>query len=112
MTLPDDRKIFELIETGAVADARDMILALRQAAVTLAEENLDLREQIVTLQGEVAALRSTRGNHCPRCGKETWIVQGNQPDERLGDMGVMRRTWQCGDCGFTASALVADGGDD
>lgn len=106
MTLPTDKEIMELIEAGATTDAREKILQLRQAALILREENFDLRDQILALQDDVAQQKGTCGKRCPRCGKETWVLEPSEQAAKSGESGGATAAYKCTDCGFTASSLA------
>ena len=106
MPLPGYKEIVELIKTGATIEAQEKIMALRQAALELQEENVGLRSQLLELQAQLKRLQTAEGESCPRCRQRTWVVVSSAPDEMFGELGGIRRTYSCSECGLTESVLV------
>ncbi len=51
--LPDYKTIMDLIKRGLTVEAQEKIMELREAAISLKEENLVLRERITTLEARL-----------------------------------------------------------
>ena len=81
-------------------------MELREAAVELQEENIELRNTVLDLQERVRKLESFEGEPCPRCRRPAWIVESSKPDAQFGRLGAVRREYRCTECGFTESGLV------
>jgi hypothetical protein len=54
MALPSYKEIVELLKKGLTVEAQEQIMALREAALTLQEENLELRERVNALENALA----------------------------------------------------------
>jgi len=106
MGIPSYKDILELIKAGATIEAQEKIMELRQSALDIQEENIDLRNRILDLETRVRELECFDGEPCPRCRKLTWIVEKSEPDPKFGDLGGIRRTYKCTDCGLTESTIV------
>jgi len=106
MGLPKYKDIIELIKTGATIEAQEKIMELRQSALDLQEENIELRNRILELEAKLRELECFNGEPCPRCRKPTWIVEKSEPDPMFGDVGGVRRTYTCTNCGLTESTIV------
>ena len=106
MGFPSVKDIIEMIKTGATIEAQEKIMELRQAALEIQEENITLRNRVLELESRVRNLESDTGEPCPRCRKKTWIVVSSEPDQTFGDLGGIRRVYECSGCGFTESILV------
>lgn len=50
MALPSYKDIVELLKKGATVEAQEQIMALREGALILQEENFGLREKVKTLE--------------------------------------------------------------
>jgi ribosomal protein L37E len=80
----------------------DLSLELAEAKMKMASligENVDL-------QNRIRELESVEGDPCPRCRKRGWHIEKSEPDENFGEMGGIRRTYQCSLCGFTEERLI------
>ncbi|UCH62265.1 MAG: hypothetical protein JSU77_10720 [Fidelibacterota bacterium] len=89
MTLPRYKDIVDLIKQGNTAEAQKQILALREAALELQEENAELKEKIGRLEEELKDRLvfekgvyyledsgSKEGPYCQRCyDKDTKLVR-------------------------------------
>src|SRR5260221_9721588 len=53
MALPSYKDIIELIKKGATVEAQEQIMALREAAPTLQEDNFALRERVRAIEEEL-----------------------------------------------------------
>lgn len=104
--LPNYKDIIDLIKKGSTIEAQEKIMELRQAALTIQEENVHLRNRILELEAKVKELESIDGEPCPRCRKRTWIVESSKPDPTFGDLGGIRRTYKCTNCGFTETTMI------
>ena len=106
MALPSYRDILELLKAGATIEAQERIMELRQSALAIQEENIELRNRILQLELRIKELESSEGESCPRCRKKAWIVEKSEPDPIFGELGGVRRTYKCTECGLTESAVV------
>lgn len=80
----------------------DLSLELAEAKLKMASligENADLQDRIRVLE-------SVEGDPCPKCRKRGWHIEKSAPDENFGELGGIRRTYQCSLCGFTEEQLV------
>lgn len=61
--------------------------------------------RVPALEARVAALEAclaaAPGRNCPACGKPAWRVIASAPDPDFGEVGMVRRTLACSECGFT-----------
>lgn len=57
MGIPNYQDIIDLIQNGATLAAREKIMELREAALRLQEENLELKERLGRLEGEADPCR-------------------------------------------------------
>ena len=101
MGLPNFKEIIELVKTGATIEAQEKIMELRETVVEQQEENLRLRQQINELQDELDAFSSPMFDTCPSCRKPGYRVTHSEPDDMMGDVGVLNRTYICKFCEFT-----------
>jgi len=106
MALPGYKDIIELVKAGATIEAQEKIMELRQSALTIQEENIQLRNRVLELETRVRELETTEGEPCPRCRKKTWVVESSKPDPTFGDLGGIRRTYKCAECGLSESTMV------
>ena len=106
MTLPSYKDILELLKAGATIEAQEKIMELRQAALSIQEDNVQLRNRVLELEARVKELESGAGEPCPRCRKKTWIVEKSEPDPTFGRLGGIRRTYKCTECGLSESTTV------
>lgn len=106
MGLPTYKEIIELVKAGATIEAQEKIMALRQSALDLKEENMRLRGRVSELEAEVRELQGADGEICPRCRKKSWVLESSVPDPTFGKLGDVRRTYKCRECGFTEAKLV------
>lgn len=106
MALPGYKDIIDLVKTGATIEAQEKIMELRTSALDAQEENIRLRNRISELEARIKTLESLEGEPCPRCRKRTWVVETSQPDPTFGDLGGVRRTYKCSECGLIESAIV------
>lgn len=104
MALPTYRDIVELLKKGATVEAQEQIMALREGALALQEENFNLREKVKSLE---EALRIK--NQLTFDGSSYWLTDGNKTEGpfcqhcydttgkliRLQDWGD---TWRCFAC--------------
>jgi hypothetical protein len=106
MAFPSYKEIIDLIKVGSTIEAQEKIMELRQSALAIQEQNIDLRNQLADLQAEIKELKSLSGEPCPRCKKKTWLVEKSEPDPQFRELGAIRRTFKCADCGLTESIIV------
>lgn len=82
MALPSYKDIVELIKKGATVEAQEQIMALREGALALQEENIGLKKRLQELETELAEKASltfergvywlrrengSEGPYCQRC---------------------------------------------
>ena len=106
MALPSYKDIFELLKAGATIEAQERIMELRQAALSIQEDNIQLRNRVLELEARVKELESADGEPCPRCRKKSWVVEKSEPDPTFGRLGGVRRTYKCTECGLSESTIV------
>jgi hypothetical protein len=99
MALPSYTDIWELVKAGSAIEAKAKIMELREAVLTLQEENIELREQIISVE-------SGDGEVCPLCTKKTWVVESSELDHQFGERGTYRRNYVCSECGFEEFRLI------
>ncbi len=89
MPLPRYKDIVDLIKQGNTADAQKQILALREAALEIQEENVELKEKVRRFEEELKGRLvfekgvyylkedgSKEGPYCQRCyDKDTKLVR-------------------------------------
>ena len=63
------------------------------------EENFKLKEKI-------RALEAVEADPCPKCRKRTYELESSRPDPTFGEVGAIRRTYKCSDCGFSEQKLI------
>ena len=56
--LPDYKEIAELLKKGLTLEAQEKIMSLREGALVLQEENLNLRERVKQLEMELSLARN------------------------------------------------------
>lgn len=86
-----------------IADLNLEFADVKMKLAGVIEENLKLKEQIRVLQ-------AADGDPCPKCRKRTYQLEGSRPDPTFGDMGAIRRTYKCSDCGFSEQKLITPEG--
>jgi len=106
MALPNYKEIVELLKKGTTIEAQEKIMELREAALSLQEENINLKNQILELLEKVRKFESFEGEPCPKCRKPAWVVESSKPDPKFGRLGVICRGYRCTECGFSESQLV------
>jgi predicted RecB family endonuclease len=79
----------------------DLNLKLAEIKTLLAE----VIDENTELKAKVKRLESADGDPCPRCRKRTWVVVSSQPDPVMGELGAIRRTYQCSSCGLSESQM-------
>ncbi|MBK3745915.1 hypothetical protein G3A39_42975 [Paraburkholderia aspalathi] len=61
-----------------------------------------LEDELAALKEQMKAPAEKPGDACPYCGKYAMRMAGSVPmGGRIGQLGVMRESWKCGDCGKT-----------
>ncbi|MGA2323086.1 MAG: hypothetical protein ABSG22_04485 [Sedimentisphaerales bacterium] len=91
--------ILELLKKGATLEAQQKIIELKETVISLQEENFRLRGENLSLKQQLEMLE--KGERCPKCGKASWKLIKSEPNQIYGIMGVLDRTHQCTECGFT-----------
>jgi hypothetical protein len=106
MAIPRYKDIVELMKKGATLEAQEKIMELREAALDLQEENINLKNKVLEIEEKVRKLESFEGEPCPKCRKPSWVVESSEPDRQFGDLGGIRRTYRCTECGFSEDQLI------
>lgn len=99
------KRLREISENIKEAELRnvvaDLSIELAEAKLKVADlisENADLRKQL-------SEIEAAPGEACPSCRKYTYVVVKSEPDKTFGDLGGLRRTYQCSVCGFTEKKI-------
>lgn len=71
-------------------------------------DKIPIWKQIKELPGRIEALErrvtdleakpKTKGNRCPSCGEFSFIIIDSKPDNKFGDLGATRNTYECSEC--------------
>jgi predicted nucleic-acid-binding Zn-ribbon protein len=61
-------------------------------------EVADLRARVEALE---AAINTTAGGKCPKCGKMTFRLDHTEADPMFGNMGVQRDVYVCSSCNYS-----------
>ena len=75
MALPSYKDIIELLKKGATVEAQEQIMALREGALMLQEENFDLREKVKTLETSLQVKGQINFD-----GASYWLDDGTKSD--------------------------------
>jgi|SRR5215471_3994730 len=111
--LPTYKDITELLKKGATLEAQEQIIALREGALELHEENIKLRERVKELEGAANLIRelefhngvyyrrkqdgTREGPFCPLCyDDKNKLIRLQSGLEREADT-----TWICLACEHT-----------
>lgn len=112
MPHPSVQDIVKLIKAGATIEAQEKVMELRQALMDAQDEALQLRVEIQKLRDDnqrletrVRELQAPSLPRCPRCGKPAFALKRSQPDNVMGAVGMFRRLYECGECGFSEDRL-------
>ncbi|MGE3466094.1 MAG: hypothetical protein AB7J13_04110 [Pyrinomonadaceae bacterium] len=87
------------------AELKELIGDLKLQLADLKIGMADLIEENDSLKRQVASIQNADGEPCPKCGHRTYRVESSKKDRVYGVMGGIRRTYLCGDCGFTEERL-------
>lgn len=90
MALPAYKDIIDLIKKGATVEAQEQIMALREGALLLQEENFGLREKVKSLEESLRVKGQLNFD-----GSSYWLDDGNNADGPF-----------CQNCYDTSSKLV------
>ena len=110
MAIPTVKEIWELVKAGATIEAQELVMELRQAVMDLQETNIALRQEIQSLKAEIQATEAAIDDtpllpRCPRCGKRSWSLKETKEDALMGEIGMFRRLYECGECGLSENRL-------
>ena len=89
----------------------DVMSTLADARIALSEarETIHERDQTIKgLQDKITAHAS--GAACPKCNEGRIKLTGSRPHPTFGDLGVLERTYECDQCGFTENVMHEPGG--
>jgi Zn ribbon nucleic-acid-binding protein len=95
--------ITKLAKAGMTIELQEKIVELREEVLELKEENLRLREECLQAKQELE--RFTKGDLCPKCKKPAWSLQSSRPHPTLGRVGVLEKTFTCGECGYSEARM-------
>lgn len=104
MALPSYKDIIDLIKKGATVEAQEQIMALREGALALQEENFGLREKIKTLEESMQIKGQLKFD-----GASYWLIDGSTKDgpfcqhcydttEKLVRLQDWEDSWLCYAC--------------
>lgn len=85
--------------SSEVANLQGRLIDVQQRALSLQNENQDLRDQIGRLNVKLA--ETVEADPCPSCRKKGWHVESTAPADEFAILGVSRRFYKCSFCGFT-----------
>ena len=91
--------ITELAKKGLTVELREKIMDLREDVIALKEENQELRSDNLKLKQQIK--KFSKGEQCPKCRKATWELIASKPHPILKDLGMLERTYECSECGFS-----------
>lgn len=77
----------------------DNVLDLKAAVLRVEQENNELMARI--RDAENPAL-----DPCPKCKRPGWQIKESHRDAMFGEVGGIRRVYECTLCGFTEEELV------
>jgi hypothetical protein len=108
--LPNYKEIVDLLKKGATIEAQEKIMELREGALALQEENLQLKARVTQLENEQNVGRNLsfdgavywlnsehgakEGPMCPRCHDVHRRLMRLHRSESFGG----RRVWYCHEC--------------
>lgn len=97
--IPSVSTLTALIKSSLTIEAQEEIMRLRDHAISLLENNIGHREEIIKLKERIRELASV--DRCPKCKKETYKLQSS--DISRNRPKVNRRIYECSDseCGFS-----------
>lgn len=75
MALPTYKDIVDLIKKGATVEAQEQIMALREGALGLQEENIALRDKVRSLEDSLRVKGQIQFD-----GASYWLKEGNSTD--------------------------------
>lgn len=99
-------KLNEINESLKNAEFKDLIGDLKLQLADLKIGMADLIEENDSLKRELSSLKNADGDPCPRCNQRTYSVISSRKDQVFGDLGGIRRTYQCSQCDFTEEMLI------
>ena len=97
------KKLREVSERTRDADSKLLVADL---TINLAEIKVQLAE-VMEENTQLKAKINAEGEPCPKCRKLGWHVESSQPDSFTGQVGGIRRTYECSHCGFSEEHLWA-----
>ena len=98
-SIPSIATLNKLLKSSLTVEAQEKIISLREAALELQQENLDLRQRI-------AELESLDGEQCPKCHRKTYELISSKADPTFEQVGAMQRIYECSECGFSEPTTV------
>lgn len=103
------KKLREVSERMKDADVKLLIADLSIALANVRQELAELIAENTQLKEQLRAAQAGEGDPCPSCHQRAWGVTSSKPARRMGDMGVLDRTYLCKSCGFTETYTEAPG---
>lgn len=98
-SIPSIAAIKKLLKSGLTIEEQEQIMSLREAALELQKENLNLKQRI-------SELELVDGERCPKCRQRTYELISSKADPTFGALGGVQRTYECSKCGFSEPRLV------
>ena len=95
--------VTKLAKSGMTLELQEKIVELREQVLDIKEENVRLREENLQAQQELETY--TKGDLCPKCKKPAWSLESRRPHPRLGRVGVLEKTFKCGECGYSEARV-------
>jgi len=90
--------------SSEVANLQSRLIDVQQQAMSLQNENHDLRDQIRQLNAQLT--ETAEADPCPSCRKKGWHVESTAPADEFAALGVSRRVYKCSFCGFTEAKFA------
>jgi hypothetical protein len=97
------KKISENVKN---AEFKNLLADLSLELADLKMKLADVLEENVKLHEKIKELQNIEGEPCPKCHKRGWQLKSSRPDSLLGQLGGIRRTYECSFCGFSEDKLV------
>ena len=101
--------VTKLAKSGMTLELQEKVVELREQVLELKEENLRLREECLKIRQELETY--TKGDLCPKCKKPAWNLDSSHPHPTFGQMGVLEKTFKCGECGYSEKRVDKGQGD-
>jgi uncharacterized protein with PIN domain len=87
-----------------IADLQTAILTARQKMLEMQGQYEQVLQENKQLKAQLA--ETVEAEPCPRCRRKGWRVQSSEPDAMFGELGAVRRLYECDFCRFSESPLM------